>query len=175
MNTLTNSHVLYREVQRFWRPWMSLLFAPLVAIAGIVGVGLWQQAVDGIPWGNHPASNSALLVAAIVSLFGPALSFWLLYALRLTTMVDDEGIELHLWPVWHRRLSFAEIRNAFARDYSPIVEYGGWGLRLGWKGWAYNVSGRRGVQLELTQGLPVLIGSQHPEELAAAIEKVKAA
>jgi hypothetical protein len=175
MNTFTNSHVLYREVQRFWRPWMGLLFLPLLVIAVTVGSGLWQQVVNGIPWGNHPASNSGLLVAAMISLFSPALSFWLLYTLRLTTMVDDEGIELHLWPVWHRRLSLAGIRHVFVRDYSPIVEYGGWGLRLGWRGWAYNVSGKRGVQVELEQGLPVLIGSQHPEELVAAIEKVKAA
>jgi len=175
MNTFTNSHVLYREVQRFWRPWMAVFFLPMLIIAVSIGFGLWQQVVNGIPWGNHPASNSALLLAAVISLFSPALSFWLLFTLRLTTMVDDEGIELHLWPLWHRRLSLMQIRHVFARDYSPILEYGGWGLRLGWRGWAYNMSGKRGVQLELDRGLPVLIGSQHPEELAAAIEKVKAA
>ena len=173
MNTLTNSHVLFREEQRFWRPWMAALFLPLLLITLIVGFGFWQQAVRGIPWGNHPASNSGLMLAAVVSLFAPALSFWMLYTLRLTTMVDHQGVELQLWPLWRRHLSFAEIRAAFARDYSPLWEYGGWGLRLGWKGWAYNVSGKRGVQLELDRGLPVLIGSQHPEELIAAIEKVK--
>jgi hypothetical protein len=175
MNTLTNSHVIFREQQRFWRPWMSLLFLPLVVISGVMSLGLWQQAVLGIPWGNHPASNSTLIVAAAISLFGPALSFWMVYGLRLTTLVDSDGVELQLWPLWRRHLSFTEIRAAAARDYSPLFEYWGWGLRLSWRGWAYNVSGKRGVQLELERGLPVLIGSQHAEELAAAIEKVKAA
>jgi hypothetical protein len=154
---------------------MAVFFLPMIIIAVSIGFGLWQQVVNGIPWGTHPASNSALLLAAVISLFSPALSFWLLYTFRLTTMVDSEGVELHLWPIWRRRLSLAEIRHVFARDYSPILEYWGWGLRLSWRGWAYNVSGQRGVQLELDRGLPVLIGSQHSDELAAAIEKVKAA
>jgi hypothetical protein len=37
---------------------------------------------------------------------------------------------------------------------------------------AYNVSGNRGVQLELVSGKRILIGSQQAEELAAAIEAV---
>ena len=102
MNTLTNSHVLFREEQRFWRPWMAALFLPLLLITLIVGFGFWQQAVRGIPWGNHPASNSGLMLAAVVSLFAPALSFWMLYSLRLTTMVDHQGIDLQLWPIWRR-------------------------------------------------------------------------
>jgi len=37
------------------------------------------------------------------------------------------------------------------------------------KGKAYNVSGNRGVQLELLNGGRILIGSQKPEELVKAI------
>jgi len=54
--------------------------------------------------------------------------------------------------------------------YSPISDYGGWGIRYGSIGKAYNVSGNRGVQLELLNGERILIGSQKPEELAAAID-----
>ena len=58
------------------------------------------------------------------------------------------------------------------RQYRPILDYGGWGIRWGpGKGWAYNVSGNRGVQLELLDGKQLLIGSQNPEKLAQMIGK----
>jgi hypothetical protein len=42
-------------------------------------------------------------------------------------------------------------------------------VRLGPAGWAYTTGGEIGVKLRLRKGLPVLIGSRHPEELEAAI------
>jgi hypothetical protein len=55
------------------------------------------------------------------------------------------------------------------QTYRPIRDYGGWGIRYGRGGKAYNVSGNRGVMLELSDGQKLLIGSQRPEELANAI------
>ena len=62
-----------------------------------------------------------------------------------------------------------------ARTYRPLLEYGGWGIRYApfGKGWAYNVHGSQGVQLELTNGKRILIGSQRAEELARAIGEAK--
>ncbi len=51
-----------------------------------------------------------------------------------------------------------------------MKEYGGWGIRYGMKGMAYNVSGNRGVQLEFETGKRLLIGSQRPEELVSQIQ-----
>jgi hypothetical protein len=34
---------------------------------------------------------------------------------------------------------------------------------------AYNVSGNRGLQLELTNGKKILLGTQRPEEIAQAL------
>jgi hypothetical protein len=42
------------------------------------------------------------------------------------------------------------------------------------RGMAYTVSGNRGVQIELTSGRKILIGSRRPEELAAAITQILA-
>ncbi|NVL91956.1 MAG: hypothetical protein HWN71_02845 [Desulfobacterales bacterium] len=53
--------------------------------------------------------------------------------------------------------------------YNPLKDYGGWGIRYGRGGRAYNVSGNRGVYLELSNGKSLLIGSLQPEELARAI------
>jgi hypothetical protein len=51
-----------------------------------------------------------------------------------------------------------------------LRDYGGWGIRKGRSGWAYNVSGDRGVRLTYTDGETLLIGSQRADELAKAIE-----
>jgi hypothetical protein len=65
----------------------------------------------------------------------------------------------------------AEIVHRETRTYRPILEYGGWGVRYSFvrKGWAYTVSGNRGVQLQLANGKRILVGSQRAEELARAI------
>ncbi|MGZ7205507.1 MAG: hypothetical protein ACXVIV_02480 [Halobacteriota archaeon] len=61
-----------------------------------------------------------------------------------------------------------------ARQYRPLVEYGRWSIRFGrHKKRAYTMSGNRGVELKLTDGVCPLIDSQRPEELASAIAAAK--
>lgn len=56
-------------------------------------------------------------------------------------------------------------------DYRPLRDYGGWGLRWSpFKGAAVTVSGTRGVKVRTPKGRSVLVGSQHPEALAAALD-----
>jgi hypothetical protein len=175
MNISTNSSALFQEEQRMWRPWLAVLFVPAAFAAFTLSFGVWQQVIGGTPWGHRPMSDPLLMLVTIVTFLVPGITLWLLYSMRLTTVVDRGGIEVHFWPVRRRHISLAEIRSVAARDYNPILEYGGWGLRFGRKGWAYNARGRRGVQLELNKGFPVLIGSQRADELAVAIEKAKSA
>ena len=59
------------------------------------------------------------------------------------------------------------------RQYKPIREYGGWGIRYGRGGKAYNVSGNKAVQLVLKNGKRLLIGSQRPDKLVEAIGSVR--
>ena len=49
-----------------------------------------------------------------------------------------------------------DINSFKAMKYSPLKEYGGWGIRFGFKGKAYNVSGNKGVKLFLTNGKNIL-------------------
>jgi hypothetical protein len=54
---------------------------------------------------------------------------------------------------WRAKLiPFRDINRCEVRTYRPIREYGGWGIRYGRNGKAYNVSGDRGVQLEFIKG-----------------------
>jgi len=80
---------------------------------------------------------------------------------------------IRFFPLTHQEIPFKDIVSCEVRTYSPIREFGGWGIRYGRGTKAYNVSGNRGIQLELSNGKRVLIGSQRPEELAGAIEAGK--
>ena len=56
-------------------------------------------------------------------------------------------------------IRFDEIENVEAITYSPIKDYGGWGIRYRMKGRAYNVKGNQGVKVYLKNGKNILFGS----------------
>jgi len=160
-----NVNPLYREVQYFRQLWLWILIfsISLIAIWGMV-----QQLFLGRPFGNNPAPDTVLIVIVIVVGFGFPYAF---YKMNLTTEVRDDGIYYRFFP-FHpsfRKIAVEDIISYEIRRYSPIKEYGGWGIRYGRKGRAYNVSGNRGVQLEFSNGGRLLFGSQKPDEFAKAI------
>ena len=93
----------------------------------------------------------------------------LMLAAKMTTQVDDDGITIRTLFFINRRISYDEIVTAQSVVYKPLRDFGGWGYRIGPGGKAYNMSGNLGVQLVLTRERRVLIGSQKPDDLAAAI------
>ena len=73
-----------------------------------------------------------------------------------------------------RSFPFETIQSYEVITYNPIRDYGGWGIRYGLKGTAYNVKGNRGVLLEFAEGSKVkklMIGSQVPERLFEAVRR----
>ena len=133
--------------------------------------GMYTQFYLGQAWGDRPMSNTGLVFSAAFSIALTGGIALLLYKLKLITKVGVNGIYIRFFPLTSRNIPFENITSCKARTYSPIREYGGWGIRFSRKGRAYNVSGNKGVQLELKQGRPLLIGSQVPEELANVINR----
>lgn len=162
-----NTHVFYQEVQQFRQPWFWIIILP---ISALFLYGMIKQLLFGIPFGSNPGSDIFLLIFGIV--FGLLLPF-LFYRARLITEVRQNGIYVRFFPFHFsfQKIAFDELKGHQVLTYRPIKEYGGWGIRYGSKGKAYNVSGNRGVQLELRSGQRILIGSQQPEELAQAIDQ----
>jgi len=58
----------------------------------------------------------------------------------------------------------------FVRKYSPLFEYGGWGLRWSLNGKAVNVRGNMGIQVVLKNGSRILIGTSNPEDAKMALD-----
>ena len=136
------------------------------------GVMLWifvEQIVFGRPHGEHPGPDWLVWVLAIfLCVATPAL----LLTLRLTVTVDDAGVHIRYYPFVNRVIPFSEIQAFAARQYKPIREFGGWGIRSGLgKKMAYNASGNLGVELYLENMKSVMIGSQRHLELADTLRK----
>jgi hypothetical protein len=147
----------YHEEQHFHRAILGVLSAALVVVAIVTLVEL----VAG-----RPAELWLVVVGPIVV----GVVAVLLSLSHLDVDVTDAGVTIafrYLWPA--RRIAFSEIVGLEVRRYDPLLEYGGWGVRLGPKGWGYMTGGTEGVQLRLRKGLPVLIGSARARELEAAI------
>lgn len=145
--TTVSTDVPFREVQRFRQRW-------LWALLGIVGA---VSVASGGPVG--------LLVTGAIVVF--------VWSLRLTTEVREDGLYVRFWP-FHRsfeQVPWRAIAAAESVHYRPLSEYGGWGIRWRPGRVAYNVRGSRGVYLTGHDRRDILLGSQQPDELAAAIRQ----
>jgi len=167
---MEENQLIYREVQRFKQP---LLWALLIAIAVLCLYAMAQQLVFDKPFGNNPAPDYLLIILVVVFSFGlPAL----FYAVNLATEVRSDGLYIRFFPfhLSFRKTGFDNLAGYEAQTYRALRDYGGWGIRYGRKGKAYNVSGNRGVQLEFANGDRLLIGSQRPDELVEALDAASA-
>jgi hypothetical protein len=159
---------LFEERQRF-SLWLSIpLCAGIVVFAGVLGFLQWKARLSA------ELSATLWLVWALTAVVDG-----LIASAGMLTRVRKEGIEVLCIPLTflRRRIGWEEIQRVYARTYSPILEYGGWGIRIGRAGTAYNIRGNQGIQLELTNGKKLLIGTQQPQEFleavrAAAPEKI---
>jgi hypothetical protein len=162
--------VHFREVQRFTQPWLwAVLLFSMVTPLVIMLYGLYQQLVLGIPWGNKPVSDAQLILTTLGVTVVVLASGVLLRAMRLEVEVQDDCLFIRFVPFVRRQVLWSDLKSLTAREYNPLRDYGGWGIRYGRHGKALNVSGNRGVQLELKNGEKLLIGSQRADELAATM------
>jgi hypothetical protein len=71
-------------------------------------------------------------------------------------------------------IAWNQLESCSVRTYSPLGEYGGWGIKygLGGAGKVYNVRGNQGLQLVFKDGSRLLIGTQKPLELQEIVDKM---
>ena len=159
----------FREAQSFRQARVRILVAiPPAAFALVL---IWQV-ILGHPWGRHPMSNGSVI--------GWTTFLWLVYlrllTVRLVTEVRPGEVSVAMRGLWREhRIPLADIGSASVVTYDPVRDYGGYGMHVSRQGRAYIAGGTRGVRLEMAKGLPILIGSERPEELSAAIERARKA
>lgn len=149
----------FSERQRMTQWWLWLL------ILGIPGIAIAIAVASG-KGGSEDISISVLVMLLV---------FALIFSIRLDTSITESGIRYRFFPfhLKDRTLSWQKVKTAYVRQYRPIAEYGGWGLKGGFgNGWAYNVKGNIGLQLELTDGEKILIGTQKGPELEKVLHEL---
>jgi hypothetical protein len=161
--------VLFKEKQKFTQWWLWLI---LLSVNGMVVYGFFDLYLSGESQRNSESDHVAMWIALLLI---PLLSL-LFVAFRLDTLVKSDGVYFRFFPI-HRKYRYypwEQLAELYVREYAPILEYGGWGIRWGLfgKGLAYNIKGNMGLQLLLKNKKRILIGTNKPKELKDVLERI---
>ena len=152
---------LFQETQRFrqWWLWGILL---LTAFSAII-----------IPL--FFAKEHELTLALSIGGGTMILTSLFLYMMRLETALKKDGIYYKFFPfhLGHKQISWDQLEEVSIKKYNALKEYGGWGIRYGLSGTAYNVQGNIGLHLTFKNGKKLLIGTQKAEELQRALQQTQ--
>ena len=149
------SETPFIEEQTFDQSWIWTLMGVLTAGAFI------SMIISGL-WGWMMLIAGAGLVA----------SMSILSSFKLYTRIDDKGIHFRTNPFFGKikTIEWTDVDQVYVRRYSPIMEYGGWGIRLGRRGWAYTARGNQGIQIVRKNGRRILLGTQKSDEVAQKLD-----
>ena len=157
----------FTESQKFNKSWHYLLAAaPLV----IVLITFCLIRFD-IVTTKDGKKDSGLFFAIIT---GTAFIFIGFLFLKLKTQINQDGISVTFigFPFSKKFIKWEEIQSVSVITYSPLSDYGGWGVRYSMtgNGWCYNVSGNTGIKIVYQNGKQFLIGTQQQEEAKKIID-----
>jgi hypothetical protein len=164
----------FTETQRFRQDWLwALLLVSTLPTFVLVVVVLVDDA-GGLTADIYPTLGGVTLLV-----WGPVVVF---YKAALVTEIRDDGLYLKLFPlhISARHVPCEDIGAVDIESFSPLGEYGGVGIRHNptlyrWgvsfdEPKAYIASGGDGVRIERRGRRPLVVGTQQPRELRAALE-----
>ena len=171
--------IYFTEEQRMNILWVKILMGVIwIGLLVFFGIAFYTQFYLGKPFGDKPVSNLGMAAIFLVVALQLAGGTWLMYSFRLITEVRDEGLFYRYPPLLSRfkKIAPGEIGEYAIRRYRPLREYGGWGIKTGSRkyGTAYNAYGNTGLQLTLSNGKKILIGTQRPDALKKAMDRMMA-
>ena len=144
---------LFKENQKFtqWWLWVILLSFPIMSFG--------------------PFDDNKINILHVIIGFSLPIIF---YILELRIRVNNDGLHYQFFPLHLRYfiIKIEDIEKIEAMKYKPISEYGGWGIKYGFKGKAYNVSGNLGVKVFLKNGSNIMFGSQNYKSLARSLSNL---
>ena len=156
---------IFKETQQFNQWWLIIL---LIFVLLTSFYSIFQE------YQNLDKSDGGRIIALIITISIILIVNIIIFSLKLKTRIDEKGITYQFFPIHLKSkiIAWSDLNKCYVRKYSPIKEYGGWGLRgrrknvMGLKnyGKAYNVKGNMGIQLEFKNGKKLLFGTQELEK-----------
>jgi len=155
--------IYFSEIQRFQSlvMWGLLVFLTAAMFYLSIRIAKLKRLVVAIVLSLATLVLLALDVICIIS--------------RMDTVIGANGILVVYKPFLSDSvfIPWTEVDSGYIRKYKPLREYGGWGVRNGKAGKAYNISGKDGLQLILKDGTKLLLGTHHPDQVEKAITTAK--
>lgn len=153
----------YIEIQRFNHP---LLLGGFL----LLGLFMLKGLMNAFYQTDTPQSELTKEIASF-SIFAIVVLFFLL--VKLTTVIDEKGISVKFFPFHSKNvlykwkdIDFVEIKN-----YSPLKEFGGWGIRFGGKSSKmYSTRGNIAIELNFKKGPIRFIGTQKGKEVETVLK-----
>lgn len=158
---------VFQEVQRFKNP---IILVVLPAVQLLFGVGLFYQVILKQPFGENPVEDW-ILIAINAFIF---LLIVLFLLSKLEVHMDQLGITYRFFPFQRKSttIPWEEVLKPEVRTYSPIGEFGGWGLRGGKNNRCYTMYGTMGIDVLMKNGRRLLIGTQKAMDARKAVKEL---
>ena len=161
------SKIYFTERQKATQKWLWILMGVLILMAVYFTYEITlQTAAD---------TNTEDIVFLVIGWLVILSTFLLLIVFRIDTSISDEGVFVKVFPFHTEKVKYAweDIEKIYVREYNPIMEYGGWGIRGIGKNRAFNAKGNMGIQLRLKDCRKRLIGTSIPVKAEKAISEVE--
>jgi hypothetical protein len=157
--------IYFKESQKFKMTWIWALFICLYSVMFWSFRALLTEELEFVALATMIISLCMIVILNVVVII-----------MRLDVEIDEAKITYRYKPfhVKPRIIYWEDVSDFYTRDYRPLREYGGHGLKRKMKyGKSFTVSGKKGLQLILKDGKKILFGTQKPQELERIIGKLK--
>lgn len=152
-----------RPIYKEWSPW-----------PGWIQIVFWGSLVLGMVAVAESPDMAAQqrLAAVIFMVLAGALVQWLVAGLTVRLYRDEMKVGLGTAAAISKRIRYQDILQTESVRYSPLREFGGWGVRFRGTKRAWTARGNRAVVLHLVDGIRLYVGSDHPYALEERIRTV---
>ena len=157
--------ILCEEVQQFTRTAVANFFKGLT---GIIFLALLVSLI--IQKGRFTDYNKLLIVLLPILLV-----FNIIFASRLITQIRTDGLYVR-FPPWQSRFSiykWIDIAEIQVREYKPMRDFMGWGIRYGVRKMGYIVAASACIEIVLKNGYTVIITTQRGEEVNEVLKRIE--
>lgn len=166
---------LFFEEGKLNQKWNLFLLTPVcVGFILFQIYSLYSQLILKQPVGSDPLSDTMLIIMSFIVIPLMIFLIWLFYVMTLTVKVDNKKIFIRFYPIMKREIFISDIDSFEIKEFNPIIDFGGWGLRysIRWKTTGYIMKGKVGVLIHLRNGKNLLISSERAKELYRIIKNI---
>lgn len=156
---------VFKESQGYVGTWVAYLIILLEVPVLILLSVLFYQAED--------KGELGFALTLVVFIMGSV--FLLIFNIKLQTRIDETGVAFKFTPFinqW-RKFNPEQIRSVQVIRYSPITDYGGWGLKGNSKTKVFSILGDEGLLLDIGEKKKIMIGTARGKELREFVENWK--